>query len=1123
MVDDGSGSESAEIFARAAAFPGVHLLRHASNQGKGAAVKTAFRFAQQQFPDMVGVVTADADGQHDPKDIARVAAVLLAHDGQNLVLGARAFQGTVPLRSRIGNIITSRVMHVLLGRKLRDTQTGLRGIPASLLPRLLELESNGYEFELEMLILAHQFSVPIIEEPIRTIYEAGNRSSHFNPLVDSMKIYFVLARFASVSLLTALLDNLVFYIAYRRTGEVLASQVVGRLLAVAFNYWMVRRSVFFSRERHLSTLPKYLALVVISGAASYGGIRALGATLGIPPVAAKLMVESALFFANFAVQRLLIFRPSQVEQRRPVGAVSVALYALLAACVAVEAYGFGTSHLFAQHIWNPAGLDRFLRYGRLFVLFSVPVLWWAPRYYVPAVSTIALIGTFLAAGPWAPAAVALFLLAAMAVGSRVVEDQLLALLAGAGIFILLMLAVSRLPVNTPAAWAAILLVPLLLDWRGFAKRLQVWIAAARTQSTGTAVERAALAILVFLVGAHWLVTLTPEQSADGLAMHLAIATDMARHHAFTFQPGRTLWAVMPMGADWAYAITYLLGGEFASRLVNFAMLLVLLGLLYAAARRWLGRATALLLTALFAASPLVQLVTGSLFVENLLAAMLLGMLTAIWRFGDTGKGSYLYTAAFLGGIALNTKLAALPFVLLAIPFAVWEMRGHWKMVGGRRCTAVAALLLVSALPTYVLAWVRTGNPVYPFLNPTIHSPLLNPAVEIRDYRFRQPLSRHTPFDLTFRTHLYYEGQNGSLGFQYLLLAPAALIALAVARRREAAGAAIIGVTAILLVLRSEPNTRYLYAALPLLTISFAALVGWARKNDGLLHAALIASAAVCILLDVWFLPASGWYHKNFYAHYEFRRDGYARFIDEDAPARFVVNAYNHAHPNSTMLLVDDTDLADAQGNVLENHWHQYDTWEKIQNAVNLPQMMQLANTWKLEYLIGRLGAEEPAGLREYLAQCTDKELEHGGIYLAKVEPTCAEIADAPPVTAGAYDDFDPFLRFHGDWLHGAEFPAAFHRSVSYTDTRGAEATLLFEGRGITYVFTRAPNRGRAEVLVDGISKGVVDLYAPQAEWQSRFRVCCLDAGRHTVAIRVLGDSRKEATGKFVDVDELVVE
>src|SRR5207302_945423 len=125
----------------------------------------------------------------------------------------------------------------------------------------------------------------------RTIYEPGNQSSHFNPIVDSMKIYFILLRFGSVSMLTALLDGLIFYISYHRTGNILGSQALARLIAVTFNYSVVRGSVFHSHQRHSRVLPKYLLLVLASGSAAYGGIQFLHSSLKIDPLIAKVMAE----------------------------------------------------------------------------------------------------------------------------------------------------------------------------------------------------------------------------------------------------------------------------------------------------------------------------------------------------------------------------------------------------------------------------------------------------------------------------------------------------------------------------------------------------------------------------------------------------------------------------------------------------------------------------------------------------------------------------------------------------------------------------------------------------------------------------------------------------------------
>jgi glycosyltransferase involved in cell wall biosynthesis len=128
LVDDGSGPEFRETFEQASQFPGVQLLRHAVNLGKGAALKTGINHALCTFPGLTGIVTADADGQHHPETFAAVAETQREHPDA-LVMGARTFDADVPLRSRFGNILTRRLMQTLIGTKLQDTQTGLRGIP----------------------------------------------------------------------------------------------------------------------------------------------------------------------------------------------------------------------------------------------------------------------------------------------------------------------------------------------------------------------------------------------------------------------------------------------------------------------------------------------------------------------------------------------------------------------------------------------------------------------------------------------------------------------------------------------------------------------------------------------------------------------------------------------------------------------------------------------------------------------------------------------------------------------------------------------------------------------------------------------------------------------------------
>jgi glycosyltransferase involved in cell wall biosynthesis len=306
VVDDGSGPEFAEFFQGISASERVHVLHHAINLGKGAALKTGLRYALARFPNCCGVVTADADGQHLPDDILRVAERLRTNP-QALVLGARQFDSHVPRRSRIGNTVTRILLHLLVGHKLTDTQTGLRGIPAKLIPHLVQIRSQRYEFELDMLIACRHRSFPILEEPIQTVYLDENKSSHFEPFADSMRIYFLLFRFGLLSVLTAVLDNVIFLIAFGSTGSIARSQILSRLLAMIFNYLGARRMVFHSQQKHAVVLPKYVLVVTVNGLLSYALILAIRSRLGVPAILAKLCAEGLLFAASFLLQRDFVF------------------------------------------------------------------------------------------------------------------------------------------------------------------------------------------------------------------------------------------------------------------------------------------------------------------------------------------------------------------------------------------------------------------------------------------------------------------------------------------------------------------------------------------------------------------------------------------------------------------------------------------------------------------------------------------------------------------------------------------------------------------------------------------------------------------------------------------------
>jgi putative flippase GtrA len=306
VVNDGSGPEYSPIFASLRELAGVHVLDHAVNLGKGAALRTGLNYVACKFPTSVGIVTADADGQHTVPDILATAQRLSANP-QSLVLGTRQFEGDVPVRSKFGNTATRYIMRAVTGQKVTDTQTGLRGIPMDFVPDLLRSKATGYDFELDMLVKSKYMNRHINEVPIATVYIDHNRSSHFDPLWDSMRIYFVFIRFAGVSLITAAIDNLVFILALSFSFDLLFCQAAARLTAGMFNYYANKKGVFHSKTQNTIALPKYWLSVLITGGVSYALIHTILTYTSMGVISAKVLAETIMFSFSFVIQRDFVF------------------------------------------------------------------------------------------------------------------------------------------------------------------------------------------------------------------------------------------------------------------------------------------------------------------------------------------------------------------------------------------------------------------------------------------------------------------------------------------------------------------------------------------------------------------------------------------------------------------------------------------------------------------------------------------------------------------------------------------------------------------------------------------------------------------------------------------------
>jgi len=328
LVDDGSDEEHKHYFHDAMKYPQTELIVHEKNIGKGQALKDAFSFVFEKLPEIEAVITIDGDGQHTPEDAYKLAERLIEKPCE-VVFGCRNFnQKNVPTHNKLGNKITSVVFRLLFGMKLSDTQTGLRGIPRIYLKDFVEkVDGTRFEYESNMLLYMNEEKIRYSEVSIETLYIEDNKSSHFHPVKDSVRIYKPIIKkskslkYVLVSLTTTIIDLVLFTILNSVFGDVKVLWVqtfmttgVARILSALCNYTLNKKLVFKNNDSVKTTGLKYLILAVCQYLASYGlcvfvfGILAKKGLVKFIRTIAKLCIDFCLFVISYQIQKHWVFR-----------------------------------------------------------------------------------------------------------------------------------------------------------------------------------------------------------------------------------------------------------------------------------------------------------------------------------------------------------------------------------------------------------------------------------------------------------------------------------------------------------------------------------------------------------------------------------------------------------------------------------------------------------------------------------------------------------------------------------------------------------------------------------------------------------------------------------------------
>jgi glycosyltransferase involved in cell wall biosynthesis len=187
VIDDGSTDNTVKTVNSLAADMGdeLILIKHPQNQGKGQALITGFDYVVKN--DYKGVITLDADGQHDTREIADFLDLVKQED-PDVIIGDRLGNTKgMPFIRLATNVFTSWIIARIAGTRVSDVQSGYRYLKAEAL-RKIKLKTRNFDTEPEIILRAGWHGMKILNVPIKTIYHE-EFTSYVNPVKDTIKFF----------------------------------------------------------------------------------------------------------------------------------------------------------------------------------------------------------------------------------------------------------------------------------------------------------------------------------------------------------------------------------------------------------------------------------------------------------------------------------------------------------------------------------------------------------------------------------------------------------------------------------------------------------------------------------------------------------------------------------------------------------------------------------------------------------------------------------------------------------------------------------------------------------------------------------------------------------------------
>jgi hypothetical protein len=324
---------------------------------------------------------------------------------------------------------------------------------------------------------------------------------------------------------------------------------------------------------------------------------------------------------------------------------------------------------------------------------------------------------------------------------------------------------------------------------------------------------------------------------------------------------------------------------------------------------------------------------------------------------------------------------------------------------------------------------------------------------------------------------------------------------------------------VLLVFSRQASLRYVEVAMPLLAIAFGP-AAVALASDRFLRPAAYSIGVALLGLNLYQGPGSSVYHRGF-CLIPFSATDRLDYVAREAPVRLLIEDMNRIAPGAPVANFEGEEIAGLRGPSWTASWHTPKFFDRFPTTRTVAEYLALLHDFKVQYLIvpreGDWNYIAQSPLQVFVETATDQIATAGTLQLVKVREHVDPV-ELPPAGPGTYDDSNSRILYTGAWMVHQHFAEAAAGTVSYSSDPESSIRFRFHGTKLTYVFTKAFNRGQVRVEIDGAPKGVIDLHSAEPQWQSRVVFDQLGFGPHTVVIRYAGPPES-----FIDLDEFVVE